>query len=312
MGIRAARPAHEGHPGVAWVDGLSARALARFQRALLTWYRPRARPLRIRSTREAWPILVAEVMAQQTQIARVDEAWVVFIDRYPTPRSLAQASPADVLRAWAGLGYNKRALALQRAAGIIEDQYGGRVPEQVHALEALPGVGPYTARAVASVAYGVRVAAVDTNVRRVLSRIVGATLDAAALQTMADALVPPDEPALWTQASMELGATACRSRRPLCDDCPLSEWCASAGRIDEPAGRPTALPAVRFEATTRWLRGRIVARLRAVDGGAWTKLPAVIGEHGPEAVAAMIVALEHDGLLERRSDGQVRLPSTLT
>ena len=137
-------------------------------RALLAWYRPRARALRIRSTRDPWAILVAEVMSQQTQIARVDEAWVHFMRRFPTPRRLARSSQADVLRAWAGLGYNKRALALWRAAGIIETEHAGQVPRELADLESLPGVGPYTARAVASVAYGQPVAAVDTNVRRVL------------------------------------------------------------------------------------------------------------------------------------------------
>lgn len=296
-------------PGGQWIGALTDVQLRRLRHALLAWYRPRARPLRIRTTRDAWAILVAEVMAQQTQIARVDEAWSAFMARFPTPRSLAEASQADVLRAWAGLGYNKRALALWRAAGIIEHEHAGRVPDDLGALESLPGVGPYTARAVASVAYGRAVAAVDTNVRRVLSRLIGAPLTASELQDVADHLVAPAEPAQWTHASMELGATVCRSRRPLCSECPLADWCISAGRVATPTGRARTLPSTPFEATTRWLRGRIVARLRDLDGSAWTKLPDVIGEHGPDQVTAMVSALERDGLLERRSDGAVRLPT---
>ena len=294
------------------IPGPSGAERRRFQRALLSWYRPRARPLRLRATHDPWAILVAEVMSQQTQIARVDEAWVSFMARFPTPRALAEASPAEVVRAWAGLGYNKRALALQRAAGVIEAEHSGRVPAEIAALEALPGVGPYTARAVASVAYGVAVAAVDTNVRRVLSRISALPLGAAALQSMADQLVPHAEPGTWTHASIELGATVCRVRSPLCDECPISVWCASAGRVGQQVRRPAAMPPLRFEATTRWLRGRIVARLRDVRDGGWTTLPDTIGEHGAGAVDAMLDALERDGLLERRSDGAVRLPSTST
>jgi len=135
---------------------------------VLGWYGSRARPLGIRTTREPWAILVSEVMAQQTQIARVDEAWSVFMERYPTPRALAEASTAEVLRAWSGLGYNRRAVNLRRAAAAIETEHAGRVPDDIEALEALPGVGPYTARAVVAIAFGQPVAAVDTNVRRVV------------------------------------------------------------------------------------------------------------------------------------------------
>ena len=158
-------------------------------------------------------------MAQQTQISRVDEAWLVFMARFPTSAALAAASAADVVRAWAGLGYNKRALALQGAARAIEGEYLGHVPDDVETLESLPGIGPYTARAVAAVAYAKPVAAVDTNVRRVLSRVVGSSMQPSDLQAVADHLVAPAEPAAWTHASMDLAATVCRSHRPLCAQC---------------------------------------------------------------------------------------------
>jgi A/G-specific adenine glycosylase len=247
-------------------------------------------------------------MAQQTQIARVDEAWATFIERYPTPAALAHASTADVLRSWAGLGYNRRAVNLQRAAAAIEETHGGRVPAGIDELEALPGVGSYTSRAVAAIAFGQPVAAVDTNVRRVVTRVGGQPLTSTRLQAEADALVDRRDPATWTHASMELGATVCISRLPRCASCPVASWCASAGRVPVPAARVGAREPA-FELTTRWLRGRIIERLRAIDGDAWESLPASIGEHGAAAIEAAVAALRTEGLLERRPDGSVRLPS---
>ena len=298
-------------PGTGWSEWLQGGPVA-LRRALLAWYGPRARPLRIRATREPWAILVSEVMAQQTQIERVDAAWVAFMGRYPTPAVLAAASTADLLRAWSGLGYNRRAINLQRAASLIEADHAGRVPGEVSALEALPGVGPYTARAVAAIAFGIPVAAVDTNVRRVITRLAGTALRSRELQIAADGLVPRDDPATWTHASMELGATICVARRPRCEICPVSAWCASAGQVvlvKRSDGKPTAVP---FERTTRWLRGRIVERLRQLDDGAWVRLPNAIGEHGEAEIAAAVAGLERDGLLQQHPDGSVRLPSRLT
>ncbi len=297
----------------------SARQRRPFQLALLSWYGQNARPLRIRTTRDAWPVLVAEVMAQQTQIARVDDAWAGFLERFPTPRALAEASPADVLRAWSGLGYNRRAIHLQRAASVMVREHAGRVPGDVEQLEALPGIGPYTARAVAASVFGQPVAAVDTNVRRVVGRLVGRTLTAAQLQAEADRLVARHDPATWTHAFMELGATLCSPVAPACGSCPVSRWCASAGRVaaDRVATgrrRPGAAQAhaperQAFEQTTRWLRGRIVARLRSLDEDGWMHLPEAIGRHGAERIAEATAALQRDGLVEMRADGAVRLPS---
>ncbi len=305
-----------------WSGWLQGGHSGRFQRALLAWYGPVARPLRIRVTREPWAILVSEVMAQQTQIERVDAAWVAFMQRYPTPAALAAASTADVLRAWSGLGYNRRAVNLQRAAMLIQAEHAGRVPADVKALEGLPGVGPYTARAVAAIAFGSPVAAVDTNVRRVITRTVGAPLSSREIQALADALVPADDPATWTHASMELGATVCTAHRPSCQTCPVSAWCASAGQV-APVPRPVQrrdgaragsvrTPILPFERTTRWLRGRIVERLRHLDDGSWARLPNAIGVHGETEIAAAVAGLERDGLLQQHPDGSVRLPSDVT
>ncbi len=284
--------------------------LTRFQAALRDWYGPRARPLRIRRTRDPWGILVSEVMAQQTQIARVDAAWAAFSERYPTAAALTTAPTADVLRAWAGLGYNRRALNLRRAAAVIVVEHDGQVPAHVEELEALPGIGPYTARAVAAIAFGQPVAAVDTNVRRVVNRVLATELPPAQLQAEADAWVDRDDPAAWTHATMELGATVCVARRPRCEECPVATWCASAGQVELAlAGRPTSTPAVPFERTSRWLRGRIIDRLRALDDSEWITLPERLGHHDAPNIEDAVVALEREGLLERRSDGAVRLPS---
>ena len=140
--------------------------------AILAWYGERGRRLPFRATTDPYAILVSEAMAQQTQAARAGEPWVGFMARFPTVGALAAATPADVLRAWQGLGYNRRALNLWRAAGRIVEAFDGQVPRDLAALESLPGVGPYTARAVAAIAFGMPVGAVDTNVRRVLGRIV--------------------------------------------------------------------------------------------------------------------------------------------
>jgi A/G-specific adenine glycosylase len=295
-------------PRVKRPAALGGARLRRFRQALLEWYVARARPLRIRTVRDPWAILVSEVMAQQTQIARVDEAWTVFMERYPTPRALAGATTADVLRAWAGLGYNRRALNLQRAAAAIEADHDGRVPHALTELEALPGVGPYTARAVAALAFGRPVAAVDTNVKRVVTRVLGQDLTAQPLQAQADALVDPAAPATWTHASMELGATVCVSRSPRCGACPVATWCASAGQVATPARRRSSNEPA-FELTTRWLRGRIIERLRALDDGAWQTLPRSIGGHDAEAIESAVVALRREGMIEQRPDGAVRLPS---
>jgi A/G-specific adenine glycosylase len=301
------------------------------QDAILAWYDRRARSLPFRGTTDPYAILVSEAMAQQTQASRAGQAWTRFMARFPTVGALAAATPADVLRAWQGLGYNRRALALRLAAVRIVEVYGGTVPSDVADLEALPGVGPYTARAVAAIAFGVPVGAVDTNVRRVLGRIVAGdagVLTPPELQRIADAAVPADAAGAWTHALMDLGATVCGPRRPDCAACPARSWCRYASRLeDEPvaagdasraAGRPNQGAAVReavapFRSTSRWLRGRILDRLRAEPDGVWVVLDASIGVHDGAAIDTAIRAMARDGLLEFDADAgpgfvRVRLP----
>lgn len=276
------------------------------RQAILAWYAEHGRDLAFRHTNDPWAVLVSEAMAQQTQALRAAAHWARFVDQYRTARDLAAATPADVLRAWQGLGYDRRAVALWRAAGVIARDHGGRVPDRIEQLEALPGVGPYTARAVAAIAFGRAVGAVDVNVRRVLGRILGLA-DGPGLtkrvQTIADATVPADRPADWTHALMDIGATVCRPRDPRCAACPARPWCrfaatprATAATSARPATKRR--PAAPFPTTTRWLRGRILDRLRASPGSAWTALDGPIGDHDLGRVHAAARALATDGLID--------------
>jgi A/G-specific adenine glycosylase len=289
------------------------------RRAILDWYAERGRPLAFRRTRDPYAVLVSEAMAQQTQAARAAEAWERFLVRFPTVFVLAAAAPADVLRQWAGLGYDRRALALWRAARILVEEHGGQVPDDLEALQALPGVGPYTARAVAALAFGQPVGAVDVNVRRVVGRVVAGDatlLTAGEMQAVADSSVPPEDPGGWTHAVMDIGATVCRPRRPRCEACPARPWCRFAmapplpptpGVARSRAARERPVP---FESTNRWLRGRIMTSLRAEQGPDWVRVEETIGVHARPAIEAALAGLERDGLIERDGEGRARLRAT--
>lgn len=277
--------------------------------AILAWYVERGRPLAFRRTADPYAVLVSEVMAQQTQAARAATYWERWMVRFPTVRDLAAASPADVLREWAGLGYDRRGLALWRAAGVIVERHDGRLPSSVDELEALPGVGLYTARAVAAIAFGAPVGAVDVNVRRVLGRIVAGSTDAMGareIQALADATVPGDQPAAWTHAVMDVGATLCRPRRPRCEECPARPWCIAAtqGADDRPPAstRKVSEPSAPFASTNRWLRGRILDRLRSASDGAWVSMDDAIGDHDRDRVARAVRAMAADGVAELSVD----------
>jgi A/G-specific adenine glycosylase len=205
-------------------------------------------------------VLVSEVMLQQTQAARVAEIYPRFVARFPTVDAMAAVDAATVIRAWENLGYNRRALNMWRAALAISER--GAFPRTSAELETLPGIGPYTARAVASFAFGERVAAVDANVKRVLLRLYGDAID---VQATGDALVGRDAP-VWNQAMIDFGAVVCTARNPRCDACPLSGVCS--WRRSRPAARPKAT-SIRFEDTSRFARGRVVEALR--EHGAMTR-----------------------------------------
>jgi A/G-specific adenine glycosylase len=234
------------------------------------WFRRSARPLPWReSGTTPWGVLLSEFMAQQTPVARVAPMWIEWIERWPTPVALAAASPADVVRAWGKLGYPRRALNLHAAATRIRDEFGGLVPSDVDQLESLPGVGSYTARAVASFAFGLRVPVVDTNIRRVLARAVLGIAEPEPPRTKADMdlmeSVLPAEPAESVAVNagvMELGAVFCTARTPNCVVCPIAEHCAWAlAGFPANAGR-TRTPQAKYEGSVRQARGAILALAR--------------------------------------------------
>lgn len=296
----------------------SARSRALRDR-LLAWYAATGRSLPWRRTSEPYPVLVSELMLQQTQAARVEEAWPAFLERFPTVGALAAAPTAEVIGAWRGLGYNRRALNLQRAAQAVVERHGGVIPADVEALEALPGIGPYTARAVAAFAFGQRQAPVDTNVGRVLARAVaGRPLGRADAQRLADSMAPEGpagsarDPASWSHALMDLGARRCTARSPRCEHCPVAGHCAwrAAGHPDpDPAAASAARPRPqgRFEGSDRYHRGRLVDALRERDvpSGELPRAADLPGD--PSRLEGLVAALVRDGLAEWRR-GSLSLP----
>jgi len=232
--------------------------------ALVSWYRDGHRSYPWRETTDAYEILVAEVMSQQTQLSRIEDAWTAFVDRWPTPTALATADRSDVLGFWSDhrLGYNNRARYLHEAAAQIVEEYGGDLPQTPAALEQLQGVGPYTANAVASFAYNTGDAVVDTNVKRVLYRTFADihNTDDPPYEEVANALMPEGRSRVWNNAIMELGGVACQ-KTPRCDEerCPWRKWCHAYETGDFTAPDVPTQPA--FEGSRRQFRGRVVRSL---------------------------------------------------
>jgi A/G-specific adenine glycosylase len=257
----------------------------------------------------AWGILVSEFMLQQTPVARVIEPLAAWLERWPTPAELAAVPAGEAVRAWGRLGYPRRALRLHACAVAIVDRHGGTVPERVEDLLSLPGVGEYTARAVAVFAYGHRHPVVDTNVRRVIARAVEGQAEPAPPSTRRDlaameALLPADDAAarVTNAAIMELGALVCTARSPRCDACPIAECCAwRAAGYPEHSG-PTRAVQPRYEGSDRQVRGLVMARLRESEVPVpRSELDAV----WPDAVqrSRALAGLVADGLAIRTPDG---------
>jgi A/G-specific adenine glycosylase len=287
----------------------------RLVEALHAWGETALRDLPWRRTRDAWAVLVSEAMLQQTQVSRVIDRYGPFLARFPDPAAMAAAPLADVLDAWAGLGYYRRARDLHRTASAIVEQHGGQVPDDLDALLALPGVGAYTARAILALAFEQDHAVVDTNVARVLARAVsGEPMTATRVQRLADTLVPPGGGWLHNQALLDLGATVCTARIPRCDVCPLSSDCAWRGATDVPdPARTTAgtsRPQAPFAGSDRQGRGRLLAALRGSSlsgvnaaGVELAGLDAVTGFEDAERSHRVADGLVTDGLA--RWDGDV-------
>jgi A/G-specific adenine glycosylase len=253
-------------------------------------------------------VLVSELMLQQTQVARVVPRWHAFLARWPTAPACAASSPDDVVREWAGLGYNRRALNLHRCAVAITNDHGGTLPDDRDSLLALPGVGPYTARAVQAFAFGRDVGVLDVNAARVIARaLAGQSLAPADAQRRADAIVPPGDGWRWNEAVLDLGAQVCTARAPRCERCPISKRCVwrAAGGPD-PAARRTPRPPP-FEGSDRQGRGRLLDALRAAPVPAHAT-PAACGWRGDEPRARRIAdALVADGFAARDERGELSL-----
>ena len=286
-----------------------------YSTAVLAWYEANARDLPWRAPGASpWSILVSEIMLQQTPVVRVLPAWRAWMERWPTPAHLAEDSPGEAVRMWNRLGYPRRALRLHACATAITGEHGGVVPDDHATLLSLPGVGAYTAAAVASFAFGQRHAILDTNVRRVLARAETGIeyppkTQTKAEVTLAESLLPPEPSvaARWGVAVMELGALVCTARSPACADCPIAVQCAWTA-----AGRPAYSGPPRrgqtYAGTDRQARGRLLAVLRDSAGPVAKPALDAVWDDGVQRERALD-GLVADGLVDPLEDGRYALPS---
>ncbi len=318
MPRRNAHPAHEQETGDD--PAIAADDLAAVQQALAAWFAVEGRDLPWRRTRDPWAVLVAEVMLQQIQVARAIPFWETFLRRFPTPVSLADAPLAEAIRVWGDLGRYRRVVNLHRTARVLVEQHDGQVPSDPAVLVGLPGVGAYTAGAVACFAFERDEAFLDTNIRRAIGRVfvgaeAGERIGGAAgkhVERIARDAVPPGGGWVWNQALMDLGATICTARQPACDRCPVAGSCRARAGIGsvlaarEIERRERARPAYRYEESDRYYRGRVLASLRALPPEPDASIPlAHLGaglredfaaEHEPW-LRGVVASLERDGLV---------------
>lgn len=307
---------------------MSGERIAAIRAALLAWFEANRRDLPWRHTRDPYRILVSEVMLQQTQVDRVIPYYERFLQTLPTVQSLAGAPTSAVITMWAGLGYNRRAVNLQRTAQAVVERFDGVFPRDPGQLLELPGIGPYTAGAIACFAYEEPVAFLDTNMKRVIHRLVSGpdlpkpTLTDRELLAFAEALVPPDDAWRWNQLLIEFGALQCTARKPACVICPLQTECAAFPAIQSvianlPAGTRKKNEAP-FEGSNRYFRGRLVDSLRTAEGEgiALSALgPLVRADYTPEHVEwlrQLVRDLERDGLAKVTEPLPATRPSKTT
>lgn len=321
-------------------------AMARMVREPLgQWWDANARDLPWRFGRtDAWGILVSEVMSQQTQMGRVVPYWTAWMRCWPSPVQLASASTADVVTAWGRLGYPKRALRLQACARVVVDDYDNQLPKTYKELTSLPGVGDYTACAVMSFAFGEPVAVIDTNIRRVLSRVflakesIGGSASREERQLADIVLASQAEPgqvassmhstahsssgssvdssahlvsmtpSIWNQAVMELGALVCKASRPDCESCPIRQYCSFWANGRPGLGQKRTRPRQHFQGTNRQVRGIILQALRQADSKRLART--AIDELWDDAaqLGECVISLEQDGLIALYDDGSLSLP----
>lgn len=278
--------------------------LTRLQEALLTWAEAVRRDLPWRRSRDPWEVLVSELMLQQTQVARVVPRWREFLDRFPTPAACAAAPVGEVVRAWAGLGYNRRAVNLHRTASVVVEEHDGRLPEDLDGLLVLPGIGPYTARAVLVFAHERDIGLVDTNAGRFAARaLAGRAVPLREAQALADAAVPAGHGWAWGQGVFDLGAAVCKRRTPGCRRCPVvasCRWAAAGWPAPDPVTGSGGISGGQstFSGSDRQGRGRLVDALRL---GPVRHDPAAVAAacgwpDDPDRAARVARALVDDGL----------------
>ena len=295
-------------PGAADEPGIAAAAIA--------WFDAQARDLPWRrSDATAWGVLVSEIMLQQTPVSRVVPAYEAWLARWPTPAALAADTAADAIRAWGRLGYPRRAMRLHECAVAVVTRYGGVVPSDAAALATLPGIGTYTAHAVAAFAFQQRHPVVDTNVRRLVARAVTGAADGGPATTAADlrtvSTLLPDDPTRASRASaafMEIGALVCTARSPRCHECPLSTMCAWRNAGSPPTVGPTRRPQ-SYAGTDRQIRGRLLAILRDTE----QPVPAAaldMAWHDADRRAGALASLLDDGLVVEIAPGRFALGGT--
>ncbi|HEY4643325.1 MAG TPA: A/G-specific adenine glycosylase [Bacteroidota bacterium] len=283
---------------------------------ILKWYGSHRRDLPWRRTTDPYRILISETMLQQTQVSRVLAKYPEFIERFPNLQSLARSSAGDVIRAWAGLGYNIRAIRLRKAAQLIISRFG-KVPESAKHLRELPGIGRYSAHALSCFAHGRAVPVVETNVRRVLSRMFWRTSSSSFRQEentiwrLAGSLLHRTRPVDWNLALMDLGAAVCTARAPRCPECPVNGHCRSAFRIRQESASFRRQEPMHQGRPRRYYRGRIIQVLRNVNHGGWISARRLgrlvkqdFGTKDLRWLAGVLRQLERDGLIVLHKPGR--------
>ena len=287
---------------------------------VLRWYRKNGRDLPWRNEHDPYRVLVSEVMLQQTQVSRVLTKYPRFLNRFPSMKRLANARSSDVIKAWEGMGYNSRALRLQRLAETVLSEHHGKLPESIQELEALPGIGRYTAHALACFSFGKHVPVVDTNIRRVLTRVCPPKGRAPArkeeeIWILAESLLPRQHSHDWNQAVMDLGATVCTAAQPKCDFCPLIELCPSAHKVRRRKAGTTKPEPGRGGIPNRIYRGRTIQALRELKTLEGLTPSALARRIKPDFKSidrrwfeALLRGLQKDGLVHIRAGKGISLP----
>ncbi|MCX7984965.1 MAG: A/G-specific adenine glycosylase, partial [Bacteroidetes bacterium] len=273
-----------------------------FTRALFAWFRKNARSLPWRQTSNPYYILLSEIMLQQTQVSRVIPKYLEFIHRYPTLHHVAAASKAEIIHIWSGMGYNNRALRLRELAEILVTKNNGIIPSTPEELIKLPGIGKYTAHAVASFAFKKRVPVVDTNIDRVLKRCFPQWCKEQSVWEIARALLPQKRSHVWNQALMELGSLCCTSQSPRCNTCPWEQWCAKDIQYQQRKNSKRTEPSFRG-IPNRLYRGKIVQFLRQHHKATFDDLAEFFSLSRNEYnwLQSLLQKMENDGIINIRA-----------